>query len=101
MKLSELSFPVTLEAFMAFQEAGTNRELTDNEREVLVEWVPVYNLSYEDGRAGDKEALTESVDKMDEFISKREGSPALERILQSCRWWIVYAWEQGRREAVE
>lgn len=98
MKMSELTFPVTPEAFIAYKEAGIARKITDNERETLAEWVAVYNQSYEYGKTGDAEALVESVDKIDELISKREGSPALVRVLRSCKWWIIYAWEQGRKE---
>ena len=101
MKINELVFPVTPEALAAYQEAGMGRSLYSNEREALAAWVPVLNMSYEDGCAGDKNGLLESVDRLDGLIHRSEGNPVLLRFLKACRLWTVYAWKQGREGATQ
>ena len=100
MKIEELTFPVTTEDFMACQETLGGRKLGPGCAEAIEAWIPEYNDSYEEGRAGDKKALIESMKKMDEFISEREDNPIVSWFLKSARWWIAYAWNQGRRDAV-
>ncbi|MBU5230025.1 hypothetical protein [Intestinimonas butyriciproducens] len=98
MKLEELAFPLTAEAFIAFQEEGTGGKLGANAREALAAWVPGCNLSFEEGRAGNQEGLRESLEWLDNRISASEDDPVLWRFYKSARWWTVYAWERGRRE---
>lgn len=100
MKLKELVFPVSPDAFVAYQESGVGRELSRNERELVFCWVPLFNSSFEDGQKNDASALGDSLDLLDGFIQNAAGRPALERFLKSCRRWVMYAWRQGREEAV-
>ena len=101
MKLDKLTFPVTPEMFVAYQAAGIGREPTDTEREILTTWVPVYNEIYAKGRVGDREALTRYIGRMDEFLTDKRDDPVMRRILESSKWWIAYAYAQGRRDAEE
>ena len=98
MKLEELAFPLTAEAFIAFQEEGTGGKLGANAREALAAWGSVFNLSFEEGGAGNQEGLRESLEWLDSRISANEDDPVLWRFYKSARWWVVYAWERGGRE---
>ena len=75
-----LTFPTTPEAFIAYQEQLTGRELTERD---------------EDGLEKDYAALGEDLSKLDGLLKKREGRPAVHRYLQAAREWIVYAFQQG------
>lgn len=90
-----LTFPTTPEAFIAYQEQLTGRELTERDRELLSTWAEIINDSYEDGLEKDYATLGEDLSKLDELLKKREGSPAVHRYLQAAREWIVYAFQQG------
>jgi len=57
MKLEELAFPLTAEAFIAFQEEGTGGKLGANAREALAAWVSGFNLSFEEGGAGNRDSV--------------------------------------------
>ena len=90
-------FPTTPELFTVCQEKLTGRELTEIEQEVTAIWVPIFNKSYEDGKAQDKQALLESIDRMDKLITEHGEDEFFGSFLKSARWWIIYAWEQGRK----
>ena len=96
-----ITFPVTPEAFTAYQEQLAGRKLTGQEREATAAWVEGFNLSYEDGLEQDTDALEDSLAKMDELITRRDNSPAVRDILQVCRRWIITAWKQGFHDAEE
>ena len=96
-----ITFPTTPEAFIAYQEQLAGRKLTEHEREVTAAWVEVFNLSYEGGLEQDRAALEDSLVKMDELITRRDDSPAVQDILQVCRRWIITAWKQGFHDAEE
>ena len=96
-----ITFPVTPEAFTAYQEQLAERELTEREREATTAWVEGFNLSYKDGLEQDRAALEDSLVKMDELIARRDNSPAVRDILQVFRRWIITAWKQGFHDAEE
>ena len=50
MKKEDLSFPLTAEAYIAYQEAGAGCEFDKNMREAIEAWLPVFNNSYEEGK---------------------------------------------------
>ena len=101
MKIEELTFPTTPELFTAHQEQCIGRTLTDVEKEIDAIWVTVFNDSYEDGKAQDKQALWESVDRMDQFIAEYGKEELIGLFLKRAKRWIIYAWEQGRKTAKE
>lgn len=94
-----ITFPTTPEAFIAYQEQLTGRELTERDRELLSAWAEAFNLSYEDGLEKDYAALGEDLSKLDELLKKQEGRPAVHRCLQGAREWIVYAFQQGEQRS--
>ena len=96
-----ITFPVTPEAFTAYQEQLAERELTEREREATAAWVEGFNLSYKDGLEQDRAALEDSLVKMDELIARRDNSPAVRDIHQVFRRWIITAWKQGFHDAEE
>lgn len=95
--MKDLVFPVSLKDFTAYQAAGISRELTANERGALEAWVPLLNDSYQDGKNGDREALVAGTDKMDKLIASQGADLIIAQFLQSMRWWIIYAWDQGNK----
>ena len=95
------SFPVSPEEFIAYQEQLAGRELTGKMREAVAAWAEGFNLSYKAGLEQDRATLEDSLAKVDELIVRRENSPALRGVLQSCRWWITIAWKQGFHDAEE
>lgn len=99
MKIEELTFPVTTDDFLSCQETLGGQKLCPDCAEAIKSWIPAYNESYEEGRSGDKDGLLESVQKMDELISDKEDDSIVSRFLKGARFWIIYAWDQGRRDA--
>ena len=90
-----ITFPTTAEAFIADQERIIGRALSEKEKEVTTEWLKAISMSYEDGLKRDRAALEDSLEKMDELIAKRAGSPALQTCLRAARAWMIEAWRQG------
>ena len=99
MKIEDLAFPVTLEAFVAFQEAGMGRKLERMELEALEAGVKLFNLAYKDGVHENNAALAKYIVNVDKLIAEHGDDTNLARILKSCRWWIEYAWMLGFEEA--
>lgn len=91
----ELAFPLELDAFIAYQESGTGRELTANECEALAAWLPIINQAYMDGRKGDYAAVQDVLDILNHPLSESMERPALVQFLKSMRYWIACAWERG------
>ena len=94
-----ITFPVTPETFIAHQEQLLGQEMGDTDRAFMSAWAEFFNLSYEDGLKQDHAALEDSLVKMDELITWRDNSPAVQDILQVCRRWIITAWKQGFHDA--
>lgn len=99
MKVEDLVFPVTLKAFIAFQEAGMGRELEPMEREAIAAWVKLFNLAYADGAREDSTVLARDLCRVDKCLSECGNDAILTQILSSFRWWIEYAWQLGFKEA--
>lgn len=98
MKVDALRFPLEPEAFLAYQEAGLGRKIPESERGLIEAWVHLFNLSYEDGRRQDLDALKKDFAKLGEQIAAREDRPALVQFLETTRCWVVYAWKRGEQE---
>jgi LmbE family N-acetylglucosaminyl deacetylase len=72
-----LTFPTTLEAFIAYQERLISRPLTEDEREVTAVWLEIIN-----------QAEPESVQAADELIAQH---PDHHRFLTAARAWMEAA----------
>lgn len=96
MKNENLTFPINSERFIEYQEAGTGRTLDNFEQGLFTPWVPVLNDAYRDGWDG--ESIEAMLDRIDQAI-KREENPIVVRFEKSFRWWVCYAWNQGRQDA--
>ncbi|WP_191385162.1 hypothetical protein [uncultured Flavonifractor sp.] len=94
-----ITFPVTPEAFISYQEQLLGRKMTEKMREATAAWVEGFNLSYKDGLEQDRAALEDSLAKMDELTARRDNSPVVRDILRVCRRWIITAWKQGFHDA--
>lgn len=99
MKIEELSFPVTLEAFVAYQEALMGRELDVAERDVIQVWLPVLNDCYDQRAKGTAGAMGERLDQMEVFLAQAEGDAVVVHILKCMRRWMCYAYQQGQKDA--
>lgn len=99
MKIEELDFPVTPEAFISYQEELTGRELPEGVREAVEAWLPNINTAYEDGRHIDGAALLEDLTVMDGLIAHHGECTTLSRFLKTTQLWIAYAWKRGRHDA--
>ena len=64
-----ITFPVTPEAFISYQEQLLGRKMTEKMREATAAWVEGFNLSYKDGLEQDRAALEDSLAKMDELTA--------------------------------
>ena len=94
-----ITFPVTPEAFIAYQEQLLGRKLTEKMREATTAWVEGFNLSYKDGLEQDAGALLDVLAGIDELTARRDNSPVVRDILQVCRRWLITAWKQGFHDA--
>lgn len=83
-----MTFPVSVEDFIAHQEALANRELTSEERGAIAAWVPIFNDAYEYGLE------PEDIAKIDSLISRRKEDTALHHFLGSAKLWMLYANQQ-------
>lgn len=99
MKKEDLIFPLTAEAYIAYQEAGAGWEFGKNMREAIEVWLPVFNDSYEKGKCGDRQALLDSIKSLDECISRSKDEPILHDFLSVCKMWVCYAWTRGNDDA--
>lgn len=93
------TFPVFPEDFCAYQETLTNRPLTENEREILNAWVPLFNDSFRAGVRNDGEWLKRKMEIVDRLSKEYAGSHFFTDFLKVSRNWIDYAWKQGRKVA--
>lgn len=94
-----ITFPVTPEAFIAYQEQLLGRKMTEKMREATAAWVEGFNLSYKDGLEQDAGALLDVLAGIDELTARRANSPVVRDILRVCRRWIITAWKQGFHDA--
>lgn len=96
--MRDLTFPVTVDSFAAWQAANMERELTDNERSAIAAWVPLFNDAYQDGIAHDTGAVKHTLNLLDEQIGQCVGRRFVCRFLEGCKLWVVYAWERGTEQ---
>lgn len=99
MKRKKVTFPVTPEAFIRYQEAEIGMKLGPKKRKSIREFVPVINGCYKGGVTGTSDAMRERLERMDICVAHASDDAILTDFLRSVRWWMRYAWEQGRREA--
>lgn len=97
--MEHIKFPVSLEAFIAYQEAGIGRKLGQNERRCLEELVPVINGFYRFGAVGESEAMSGCLDRLEDCFAQEAENALLTQFFKSMRWWMCYAYQQGRAEA--
>lgn len=68
-----ITFPTTTEAFIAYQEAGIHRRLSDTERKLAAAIVDIINISYQDGAEGEENTIT--MEFVRKFHREREDDP--------------------------
>ena len=88
-------FPVTPEAFIAYQEQLVGRELSEKEQGFTAAWVEAFNFSYEDGLKQDRAILEIDLDKLDELMARHEDNAGVHKFAEAFRAWMIEAWKQG------
>ncbi|ANU40430.1 hypothetical protein ADH75_18510 [Flavonifractor plautii] len=94
-----ITFPVTMEAFIADQEQLMGRKLQESEREAVVIFVEIFNSIYEDGLRQDCAILVKDLDDLDEFKSRHKDDSFIHQFVEACRFWMAEAWKQGAAKA--
>lgn len=100
-----ITFPTTAAAFIAEQEAGTGRPLTNPERSLLESSVDIMNECFHTGKTGEKmpwaESAEEAVEGLREMgaLEKFEKNPFAVRYLAFMLAWTKDAYQQGKEAA--
>lgn len=99
-----ITFPITTEAFAAYQEAGAGRTLNIPEKELMRRSVEVLNDCYECGRAGKRIPFPESEEDARQILSDMGKAdhwerPLMKRCIRFMLFWTRTAYEQGKEAA--
>lgn len=99
-----ITFPTAPEAFTAYQEAGTGRNLNIHEKELMEKSVEILNESYERGKTGERMPFPESEEEARQILSDMGNEDHWERsfmrrYIRFMLFWTRTAYEQGQREA--
>lgn len=97
-----ITFPVTAETFIADQEKRAGRKFDDFQRELLGEYVELFNLEFDAGVKGE-----EPIDILKEHVEfyARKGKleelekPVLRHFYACVQYWCSEAWKQGAAKA--
>ena len=95
MKTTEIAFPLTLEEFLADQEARIGREINGSEVEAIEAALPVFSAVYEASKRYDYETVKAHLCAVERGLSECESS-AVYRFLSGCQYWMSRAWEAGK-----
>ena len=90
------TFPVSAEAFFAYQEALMNRPITEDEREILGAWIPLCNDSFSAGAHNDNDWLKQKLETMNQLLNEYAANAFFTDFLKATRCWLVFAWKYGR-----
>lgn len=91
------SFPVTLEAFIAYQTELAGCTPTAKVKALIEAWLPVINDAYEDGLKGDSDSLKRDLVLLEGFIKKHEGLDGVIHFIEATRYWLAEAWDHGHK----
>ena len=94
-----ITFPTTLEAFIAYQESGINRKLDDFEQKLSGAVLDLANLSYQEGIDGEENSITISTVKEFFRLRGKELDGKFLRIWESICWWCDEEYRQGKEAA--
>nr|DAP48756.1 MAG TPA: hypothetical protein [Bacteriophage sp.] len=99
-----ITFPTAPEAFIAYQEAGTGRNLNIHGKELMEKSVEILNESYERGKTGERMPFPESEEEARQILSDMGNEDHWERsfmrrYIRFMLFWTRTAYEQGQREA--
>ena len=100
-----ITFPTTAAAFIAAQETGAGRPLTNPERSLMEHSVDIMNECFHSGKTGGKmpwpESPEEAVEGLREMgaLEKVEKNPFAVRYLAFMLAWTKDAYRQGQEAA--
>lgn len=98
MNLS-FSFPVTLEAFIAYQTELTGCAIPANMKVAIEVWLPAINDAYRSGLKSDYGDLEESIRFLEDLIKKNEAEQFAADFLRKTCYWMAEAWDHGCKDA--
>ena len=97
-----ITFPVAVETFIADQEKRVGRKFDDFQRELLGEYVELFNLEFDVGMKGEEPS---NVLKDTAEFYARKGKleelekPVLKHFYACVQYWCNEAWKQGAAKA--
>ena len=100
-----ITFPTTAAAFIAAQETGAGRPLTNPERSLMEHSIDIMNECFHSGKNGGKmpwpESPEEAVEGLREMgaLEKVEKNPFAVRYLSFMLAWTKDAYQQGQEAA--
>lgn len=83
-----MTFPVSVEDFIAHQEALIHRNLAPAERKLVATWVPLINDVYLNG------LRAEDIAKIDSLINRRPKASLTRNFLEAAKLWMILADKQ-------
>ena len=97
-----ITFPTTAEAFVADQEKRAGRKFDNFQRELLGEYVELFNLEFDAGMKGEEpsDVLKDTI----EFYARKGKlekleKPVLKHFYACVQFWCREAWKQGAARA--
>ena len=93
------SFPVSLEAFMAYQTELAGPVPCDGMEELIAAWLPAINDAYQSGLKSDYGDLEESIRFLEDRMKKNEAERVTADFLRKTCYWIAEAWDHGCKDA--
>lgn len=90
-----LSFPITAERFMKYQEKLVGQTIPDDLAKVVDEWVPIFNRAYELGRGNDETGYNEMLKEIFDLSCQCDVGSPVYSFLMACGRWIATAYAQG------
>lgn len=85
----------TVEEFTEYQQQLSGRQLTEKEKMVVEECIPIFNIAYDKGRNNDVKWAVRTLKLLNDFITENMC------IMENIRNWIIYAWLQGHNDGAE
>lgn len=90
-----ITFPVTLDAFIEFQRAGRNRDFTATEMELFTGIVDMANESYQAACRGDADTVQRL---LDDINSAPTHSTATRHVAAIFRGWVLLGCQRGAEQ---
>ena len=92
----KISFPTTLEKFIAYQEELSGKPLDKNLQEVTRVYLRGLNGIYKEAAAGGTELFDRCVQMVDRVLAEGSETEPVCNFLRAYKYWCIEAREQGK-----